>query len=117
MQAQRYRHRIEFQERIESQDSETGALSFEWVTASNSDYILSSVPAEVLSGPGREFNAADSKQAQTAARINCAWFGPCDPAWRIVWEGRTFDITSIDTDATARREYRFRVSGGVNSGG
>lgn len=118
MQAQRYRHRIEFQERVETQDSETGAVSAVWQTVEySSDYALSAVPAEVLTGPGREFNAADAKQAETSARINCRWFGDVDPAWRVLWNGYTYDILSVEYDATARRETRLRVKQGVSDGG
>ncbi len=117
MQAQRYRHRIEIQERIESQDSETGDVTVTWETfALDSDTPLDAVPAEVLTGPGREFNAADAKQAETTARINCRWFPGLLPTHRIVWDGKVFDITSIETDATARREYRLRCADGVNGG-
>lgn len=115
--AQRYRHRIEFQQKVEEQDSETGAVSYAWETVDlDSDTPLEAVPAEVLTGPGREFNAADAKQAETSARINCRWFGDVDPAWRVLWDGRTYDILSVEYDATGRRETRLRVRQGVTDG-
>ena len=115
--AQRYRHRVEFQQKVEEQDSETGAVSYTWETIEySSDFALSSVPAEFLTGPGREFNAADVKQAEASARVNCRWFGYVDPAWRVVWEGRNFDILSVDYDATGRRETRLRLREGVTDG-
>lgn len=118
MRAQGYRHRVEFQERIESQDSETGAVSATWETVElDSNTPLDSVPAEVLTGPGREFNAADAKQAETSARINVRWFGPVDPTWRVLWDGLTYDILSVEYDATGRRETRLRVKQGVSEGG
>ncbi len=117
MEAQRYRHRIELQEKVEEQDSETGALSHTWATAYlDSDTPLDQVPAEVLTGPGREFNAADAKQAETSARINLRWFPGLLATWRVVWEGKAYDILSIETDATARREYRLRCKEGVTDG-
>lgn len=117
MEAQRYRHRIEFQEQVESQDSETGAITRTWETVElDSDTELDSVPAEVLTGPGREFNAADAKQAETSARINLRWFPGLSQSWRVVWEGQNFDILSVETDLTARREYRLRVKQGVTDG-
>lgn len=118
MRAQAYRHRVEFQERIETQDSETGAVSAMWETVDlDSGTPLDSVPAEVLTGPGREFNAADAKQAETTARINCRWFGPVNPAWRVLWEGYVYDILSVEFDASGRRETRLRVKEGVSDGG
>ena len=114
MQAQRYRHRIEFQHKVSVQNPNTGAITYSWQAISA---LLSSVPAEVLTGPGREFIAADAKQAETTARINCRWFPDLSPEWRVLWDGKVFDITSIETDATARREYRIRCKDGVSDGG
>lgn len=118
MRAQGYRHRIGFQERVETQDSETGAVSSSWEYVElDSSVTLDSVPAEVLTGPGKEFNAANAKQAETSARINCRWFGPVDPAWRVLWDGYVYDILSVEFDATGRRETRLRVKQGVSDGG
>lgn len=117
MQAQRYRHIVEFQSKTETQDETTGAISHEWETVHlDSDTPLDAVPAEVLTGPGREFNAADAKQAETTARIQCRWFPGLSPAWRVLWDGRVYDILSIETDATGRYEYRLRCREGVSDG-
>ena len=116
-QAQRYRHRIEIQERIEVQDSETLETSWTWETfALDSDTECDAVPAEVLTGPGRELNAGDAKQGEIAARINLPWFPGLTQAMRVLWDGKVFDIASIETDATARREYRLTCKAGVNNG-
>lgn len=117
MQAQRYRHRVEFQEKVSTQNPNTGAITYRWETVwLDSDTPLNSVSAEVLTGPGREFYAADAKQAETTARINCRWFPGLSPEWRVLWDGRVYDITSIETDATARREWRMRCRDGVSDG-
>lgn len=117
MDAQRLRHRIEFQELVEDQDSETGAVVQSWQTAyMDSDTPLDSVPAEVLTGPGREFRNSGTTQAESTARINCRWFPGLLPTWRILWDGRIYNIQSIETDATARREWRLRCIDGVNDG-
>jgi SPP1 family predicted phage head-tail adaptor len=116
-QAQRYRHRIEIQERVETQDSETGEITSTWETlALDSETPLDSVPAEVLTGPGREFVAGDAKQAETSARIAFRWFPGLLPTHRILWDGRVYDVQSIETDLTARREYRLRCKDGVSDG-
>lgn len=117
MESQRYRHRVEFQEQVDEPDSETGAITRTWSTVYlDSDTPLDSVPAEVLTGPGREFNAADAKQAETSARINLRWFPGLLPSWRVLWDGKAYDILSIETDATARREYRLRCKEGLTDG-
>ena len=122
MYAQRYRHRVAVQYKAETQDSETGDITYSWETveigggSSSSGIPLSSVPAEVLRGPGREFDAADAKQAETTARVHMRWFPGLEPTMRLVWQGQPLDILSIETDATDRREYRLRCREGVTDG-
>jgi len=122
----KYRHRITFQEQVETRDSE-GALSLDWQNVwLDSETELADVPAEVLLGAGREFNASGKVQAETAARINLRWFPGLQESWRILWDGEfdsdnkysgsIFNIGAIETDATARREYRLRCTAGVNDG-
>lgn len=112
----RYRHRVEIQEKVEEQDSD-GAVSWVWQTLElDSNTPLNAVPAEVLTGPGREPNLADTKLAETTARINLRWFPGLLPTHRIIWDGRTYEIISIETDATARRSYRVRCKDGLTDG-
>ncbi|MCY1411973.1 Phage head-tail joining protein [compost metagenome] len=117
MLAYRMRHRIEFQQQVHTQDPVTGEVTTTWETVLFSG--RPDVPAEVLTGPGRELIAADARQAETTARINCRWF-PVDRlelyTWRILWDGRVYNITSAETDATARREWRLRCSDGLTDG-
>lgn len=112
-----YRHRVAIQAKVETQDSETGDVSHTWENLwLDSETELAAVPAQVLTGPGREFNAADAKQAETTARVNFRWFPGLDETMRIVWEGKLYDILSIELDETARREYRLRCRDGVTDG-
>lgn len=113
-----YNHRVEIQEPVEAQDSDNGDVETTWQTYSlDSDHVLSSVPAEVLTGPGREFPGADTKQAEVDARIAMPWFPGLTQKMRVLWDGNVFDIVSIQTDASARREYRLTCKAGVNNGG
>lgn len=119
MLAYRLRHRITFQEQVETRDS-NGNTVIDWENVwLDSSTELDSVPAEVLTGAGREFMQSDSKQNETTARINLRWF-PADIhemyKWRILWNGMTYNIESVEMDATARREYRLKCSDGVNDG-
>jgi len=115
--APRLRHRITFQEQVEEKDSD-GHTSIEWVNAwLNSETELVDVPAEVLTGPGREFVESGAMQADVAARITCRWFPGLLASWRILWDGRVFNIAGEpDTDATGRREWRIKATAGVNDG-
>lgn len=110
LQAQRYRHRISIEAPVHTRDAVTGGFVTTWQRVHNG------LPAEVLLGPGREFDAANARQAETTARINCHWFPGLSAAMRIRWDGRIFNIQEIGADATARREYRLRCVDGVNDG-
>lgn len=116
MLSQRLRHRVAIQERIETTDSATGARSYAWQTITVDSVLMSSVPAEVLTGPGREFGSANTKQAQAAARITIRWFAGLSEGMRIVWQSKNYDITSIEYDVSARRECRLICAAGVNDG-
>ena len=113
----RLRHRIHFQELVEEQNSETGESIFSWQTAMiDSETLLDSVPDEVLTGPGREFSESGTTQSEITARINLRWFPGLSTEWRILWDGKIFNIVSKETDATARREYRLRCKDVVSDG-
>jgi len=117
MLAYRLRHRVAIQEPQQVQDTVTGEITTTWVDVILDDgTVLDAVPAEVLTGPGRELLAAGAKQAETAARINLRWFPGLMPTMRVLWDGRVYNITSIETDATGRREWRLRCSDGLTDG-
>ena len=123
MLAHRLRHRITFQSKGEPQRDENGYLipgSGGWQTVTLADGTkLEDVPAEVLTGPGREFHGGAATQAEASARINLRWFPANDrdmAAWRVLWDGRIYNITSVETDITARREWRLRVIDGPSEG-
>lgn len=108
----KYRHRIEFQEQAQAQDSDTGEVSVTWVTVTN----LDSIPAEVLTGAGREFITDAAKQSEISARINLRWFSGLQSHWRILHDGLIYNIESTETDSTGRREWRLKCTSGVNNG-
>lgn len=123
MLAHRLRHRVTFQHKAEPQRNEDGFIipgSGGWQTVTLADGTkLENVPAEVLTGPGKEWVGSGAPQAETSARINLRWF-PADErdmaSWRVLWDGRVYNITSADTDATARREWRLRCVYGPTEG-
>lgn len=116
MLAYRLRHRITFQRPVNVRDPDTGLDATDWVTAEANGVPLVDVPAEVLTGPGREQVAAGSNQASTAARINLRWFPGLVQGWRILSDGRVFDIQGIETDITGRREWRLQCVDGLSDG-
>lgn len=110
MLANRLRHRVTVQELVEVQNTTTGAISREW------ENVYSDVPAEVLTGPGKEFVQSGATQGQIAARINMRWFPGLTQKMRITWDTNIFNITSIETDMTGRQEYRLKCVAGVTDG-
>lgn len=111
--ASRLRHRVSIERRTNTLDSE-GNLQVSWEvveisSSSTSAVPLLSVPAEVLTGPGREVAGAGTISPETDARVCLRWFPGLTYEDRVVWDGRIFGITEITTDASGRREYRLRL--------
>ena len=113
----RLRHRVTFRRQVNAQDPETGIITREWQTATLADgTVLDQVPAEVLTGPGREWMGSGTINAETAARINVRWFPGLLQSWCVVWDGRIFNIESAETDITGRQEWRLRCVDGPSEG-
>lgn len=109
MYSTRLRQRITIQEQVEDIDSD-GLRSVVWVD------FLSRVPAEVLTGPGRESIQSGSKFAETTARITIRMVEGVNPKMRILWQGKVYNILDISNDEHATREIRMRCSDGLNDG-
>ena len=117
MLTQNLRHRVTFQRPSVTQDFETGEHLRSWETAwLDSSTELVDVPAQVLTGPGREIMGAGSKQSEDTVRIILRWFPGLDLTWRVLWEGYVYNITSIEYDSTARKEIRLRGVTGLSEG-
>lgn len=113
----RLRHRVTFQQKERVQDPATLEMMDTWASAQMQDgTALENVAAEVLTGAGREYIAAQGEQSETTARINLRWFSGLQTDWRILWDGRVFNIRGAVTDATGRREWRLSCEDGVNDG-
>jgi SPP1 family predicted phage head-tail adaptor len=113
----RLRHRVAIERQVQVQDPNSGgAMITSWETLVVSGKPMVSVPAEVLTGAGREFIAANAQQAETTARINMRWFPGLRETDRVLWDGKVYNIRSISTDITARREYRLICEDGINDG-
>ncbi len=118
MLAQRLIHRIEIQAKTVTTDASTGERTETWSTFElDCNTKLDRVPAEVLLGPGREYRADGAPQFDIAARINIAWIPGITEAMRVLWDGRTFDIHSLEYDRLGREEIRMKCTEGPNRGG
>lgn len=116
MLSHRLRHRVTFQRQVNVRNPATGLDDTAWENATANGVVLVNVPAEVLTGAGRELIAAGAKQAETKARINLRWFPGLEQTWRILWDDRVFDIAGMATDITARREWRLQCVDGLSDG-
>ena len=107
----KYRHRIEIQQKVESQGS-SGEPIHTWQTVSG----LESVPAEILSGLGKESESSSVKRGQKSARISFRWTDGITEEMRIIHNNIAYDIAAIDYDATGRREIRLSCISGLTDG-
>ena len=115
--AGRYREIITIRGLIDGgTDPLSGLPIREWGT------VHANVPAEVLTGPGREGVAAGAERAETDARIHFHWLPGVDMQMRVIWETEPngdrpeYAIQSIEHDATNRREIRLRCVHGREDG-
>ncbi|ATW62305.1 hypothetical protein Psp6_00052 [Pseudomonas phage Psp6] len=107
----KYRHRVTFEKPVTERDRVDGGVIINWVQT------FANVPAEVLTGPGKDANAANAEEGVEVARVNVRWFPGLLSSWRMLWDGRVWELTGPpETDATARREYRIQVSTGSHDG-
>lgn len=114
MLAPRLRHRVDIQEFTTTQDSETGAVSEEFVSILSSDDEL--IPAEIVPLSGREFVAAQAVQAGVTTRITIRWQEGIAPAMRVVHEGLNYNIKAVLPDPTLRRHITLMCEQGVDNG-
>ena len=113
MLANRLRHRVTFEGELLEQDSETGEMARHWEIAIANDVELYDVPAECLTGAGKESGRDGSKYADSSLRVNLRWFPGLRNEWRIIWQERIYEIIGFETDATDRREYRIFCRNGL----
>lgn len=120
MLAYRLRHRVQIEKPIRAQNLQTGEITTEWVDAQTTEgKSLGNMPAEVLTGAGKESSESATTMPNLPARINLRWF-PADVIemheWRIIWNGLVYNISSVETDITGKREWRIRCYAGLNEG-
>ena len=111
------RHRVTIQERIESQDSTTGAISYVWQTINDERGNWSAVPAQKMPLSAREFDAAAATQDQVSTRWVLRWMPGIVAKMRLVCEGVAYDINAPLEDLNTGREYiTLSCTAGVNAG-
>jgi SPP1 family predicted phage head-tail adaptor len=107
--AGRFRFRIAIDRREEV--TTNGDRTWQWVP------VYEDVPADFVSGPGREFLAAEAIRAETAGRFVMRYLPGITADMRVRWDGLAWNIKAPPiVDRTARREMTLLVGAGVNDG-
>lgn len=113
MQSWRLRDRIDFLYPSEIQNEE-GEIEQTYSEVEG----LTSIPAEVLTGPGNQSSASGANQSEIDARINIRYFEEDYlqiKKYLIRWNGSLYQIIGASTDRTGKREWRFEVKGGLKN--
>lgn len=98
--AGRLRHRIDIEQRIETQDQTSGDVSPpEWII------FEKCIPAEFVPLSVNEFIAAAAKESQIKARITIRRLCGLTPDMRIKYRGVYYDPQGFLADANSGREY------------
>jgi SPP1 family predicted phage head-tail adaptor len=108
--APRLRHRVSIQFLEIQQSSENGTLSEEWAD------LMTDEPAEIVPLSGREFMAAESKQAGVTHRVTIRLSEAVMPAMRVLHDGLAYNIKAVLPDPTLRRYLTLMCESGVNDG-
>lgn len=101
-----YRHRVRLERPVLAQDNATGEVVTTWETLTFGAALSSAVPAECLTGPGREYKGSGQTLSEVALRVRLRWFPGLDTSYRITFDGQVYDIRSAELDTTSRREWR-----------
>lgn len=111
------RHRIAIQERVEEQDSETGDISFVWVTVNDVRGNWSSLPAAKMQVSAKEFEAAAAMQVRKLTRFLIRYLAGIDSKMRVLCNGEAYDIHGVIEDADIGRAYiTLSCFVGINAG-
>lgn len=95
--AQELNRKITIQESQITQDPNTGEMIVTWV-----DFV--SVFAKIEPLVGREYLAAAAIQAENLCKFTMRYRGDINASMRIVFDGKLFNITSIQNIRSANRE-------------
>lgn len=113
MYAGKLRHRVAIQQRVESQNSTTGDITYTWQNVAG----CSSVPASIEPLSAREFIAAQSVQSEIVARIVIRYRTGLDSKMRILYGSTVYNPAGFLADKNTGTEYlTIPVSEGLKDG-
>lgn len=106
MLAQRMTERITIEQPTRVRDPATGSVSITWGPWHVGPTAMTSVPAHVLTGPGREPLQAGARYTEADLRVEMHYVPGIDTSMRVVWRGVPYGIVAVDYDASSRRVVR-----------
>ena len=110
MQAGKLRHRVQLQQKEQTQNPQTGAMVDTWNT-------VATVWASVEPLSAREFIAAGASQSSVTTRITIRYREGVTAKMRALYRGQIYNITGVLPDPESGREYlTLPCSEGVNDG-
>lgn len=105
--SRRLRHRVEIQQRVESQHPVTGATIVTW--EKYGDRWAEYEPKRI-----REFTAAASRQNELAGWFTLRYDAGVTPEMRVIHRGKAHDVLGVMPDPDSGLEYlRLEASEGV----
>jgi SPP1 family predicted phage head-tail adaptor len=111
------RHRVAIQERVETQNENTGAISWTWQTVNDERGNWSSVPAHKMPLSAREFEAAAATQDEVSTRWVMRYMPGVTAKMRLVNDEMAYDIKGVLEDLNTGQDYMMlSCSAGVNAG-
>ena len=93
------RHRVNIEERVETQNSQTGAMETTW------RLVLRDEPADIQPLSVKDFIAAQATQSQITARIVLRWRPEFHPQMRIIHGAKVYWPAGFLPDKKYGNEY------------
>ena len=107
------RHRVSIQEKVNTQDQETGEIIQGWVTIAG----MESVPVAIKSLSVRELTAAQAVQSELSVKIIMRYRAGLNASMRIIHKDKVYNPSGFLTDNITGMEYLVALcSEGVNDG-
>lgn len=98
------RHKVELQERVITQDPNTGEMVQTWQT-------VATPWAAIVPMSAREFVAANAEQSEVRGRIVIRYRGDVDATMRVVHSGKWYAIHGVMPDADSGIEHLSLMTG------
>lgn len=111
LQAGRLRHRIDIQQKVETQDPDSGALIVTWVT------FAASVAAAINPVSAKELMAGQQTHSQLTTRFIIRYRSGVDSNMRVLHSGTVYEVDGVIPDPDSGLEWiTLACSSGVSDG-